>query len=380
MLPNPPTYRAVAASALLICSLCLAAQKRDTVIYTDGRADQVYVLKEGLDSIEFSLDPEGKTRATKRLEEIREIIYADQPPEYVLAMNALGRGDLRKAISDLEKAAKAKGRAWVPRYCWYYIAECLSLVVQRDRTQLPNLEAAYGKLLQVGAGTRFEAEAHLGLGVCHLRAEKLSSAKAALQKVVQGNYGALWGQRARSWLARVLEAQGAYDAARKEYVALTQAGVRDDLLLVMITTHLGKCQAKLGSHGAARKTLEDALQKAQMVEARLGSRSARSYRGVKAYSIADAARRAQANAHLGLGDCWLAAGDHEEALLEYLFVDFLAPEAREIAAEALYQAAHCFLKLGKKERATSLLRETGRRFSDVSWGRKATLEHAKLSR
>ncbi len=78
-----------------------------------------------------------------------------------------------------------------------------------------------------------------------------------------------------------------------------------------------------------------------------------------------------AMAYTALGNCHLAAGQNEEALLAFLHIDLLYPSQARYRAEALYHLSRLWGEVGQGDRALQARQTLLSTFGDSTWARKS---------
>lgn len=78
-----------------------------------------------------------------------------------------------------------------------------------------------------------------------------------------------------------------------------------------------------------------------------------------------------AMAYATLGNCYLAAGQNEDALLAFLHVDLLYPSQSRYRAEALYHLSRLWGEVGKGDRALQAKETLLSTYADTTWARKS---------
>ena len=160
---------------------------------------------------------------------------------------------------------------------------------------------------------------------------------AAILRRVKEQYAFLgWDQRASQMLARVELAQKQFAAAATEYEALFAA------------------QPQLKKIPAER---------ANYMQALLGAGRIKETSALIDEDIASGSREAAARAQIVRGDMKAAAGQYEEALLDYLRTSLLFTEQTAVLPEATYKAAVALKKLNDP-RATEYFQKVIKEFPD----------------
>lgn len=167
---------------------------------------------------------------------------------------------------------------------------------------------------------------------------------AALLRRVKEQYKFLgWDLRASQMLARVELAQKNFDAAVSEYEALFAA------------------QPQLKKIPAER---------ANYMQALLGAGRGKEAAVLIDEDIATGSREAAARAQVVRGDMKAAAGQYEEALLDYLRTALLFREQKDVLPEATYKTAAALKKLNDP-RAAEYFQKVTREFPDSEFAAEA---------
>jgi tetratricopeptide (TPR) repeat protein len=176
-----------------------------------------------------------------------------------------------------------------------------------------------------------------------VKAGDLSGAAAILRRLKEQYRFLGWDLRAAQRLARVELAQKNFAAAVSEYDALFAA---QPALKKVSTERAGYMQALLGT-GRTKEV-------SSMIDE----------------DIASGSRETAARAQLVRGDMKAAAGQHEEALLDYLRTLLLFKEQSAVLPEAAYKTAMALKKLNDP-RSAEYLQKVIRDFPDSEFAVKA---------
>jgi len=277
------------------------------------------------------------------LSKIAEVVYGEEPEDYRKALAALEAGRYDGARELFQRAAALEEPPWVRPAALFRIGVCLARAAK-----YPEAIAAFKHLQSKAPTSRFLPDAMLEIGKCHFFLGQFPPAKAAFAGLRDAassrGFEAAWGPRARYWLARVLEREGAIDEASREYESLAES---EDPWLAK-ESRARAALAGIGK-GAIAKTREC----------------------LRAIADSEDGTGLEAAARLGLGECAYAEGKLEEARYHFLWtvtlVDRLAPGTVEpdVAAKATYFAGLCFESLKDEERNAARAREMFRRVVDL---------------
>ena len=138
--------------------------------------------------------------------------------------------------------------------------------------------------------------------------------------------------------------------ARRRFEAVTQAQTSDpdgELQKTLAVVGRAACDAQLGGAAAAISELEQIIARNNPEQEELFARS-----------------------YNALGDCYRAENKPQEAALAYLHVDLLFYRDTRAHAEALYQLADLWDRLGKPDRATEARSTLKSRYAGSIWARR----------
>ncbi|MCK4909805.1 MAG: tetratricopeptide repeat protein, partial [Planctomycetes bacterium] len=197
-------------------------QQEDTIVYsTDGTTimeAKGTIIKESFKGVEL------KTRKFK-LNEIKNIKYANQPYKYFNAQNSQSQREYDKAIKVyqeiLEDIKSSKTRALFKQHMLFNIARCY----QSDR-KFGQAVKAYEHLLKEIPDTRYFREAYENIAQCYLAQKDITKAVAAM--VEARKQGSAAGLDQESLLkfdllkANILENNGQPDQAQPLYANISQ--------------------------------------------------------------------------------------------------------------------------------------------------------------
>ena len=309
-------------------------QQEDTIVYsTDGTTimeAKGTIIKESFKGVEL------KTRKFK-LNEIKNIKYANQPYKYFNAQNSQSQREYDKAIKVyqeiLEDIKSSKTRALFKQHMLFNIARCY----QSDR-KFGQAVKAYEHLLKEIPDTRYFREAYENIAQCYLAQKDITKAVAAM--VEARKQGSAAGLDQESLLkfdllkANILENNGQPDQAQPLYANISQQATNLPDIAAIAMVGQGRCYITAHKdYGKAKKIFESVISQYKSFEARAG-------------------------AYNGLGDCNFQEANngqdptmYKKPLFNYLrsYLMYPPPDNGSTfeAEKAMFQAGQCFKKLSK---------------------------------
>jgi tetratricopeptide (TPR) repeat protein len=286
--------------------------------------------------------------------EVQNIAWSGEPPEANLARSDEAAGRLQKAL-DGYKRSQSASKATNPlarlelEYAIVRTSAKLALAdPEKADEAIRQLEELRSKL----ADHYRHYEALQLLGQLYLVRKDFPKAQAAFDALSR----APWPEArmaAKIATARLLaddnkpdDALSAFDAV----IAMNAAGAAEDSLRQEAVLGKSRVLVSQRKYDEAQSLLADVIARADPEDARVN-----------------------AEAHLRLGDCLREQGKETDALLAYLYVDVLPHLAAERAlhAEALYQLARLWDKIGRKDRAAEAREKLqSDELKDSEWARR----------
>lgn len=213
----------------------------------------------------------------------------------------------------------------------------------------------------------------------------LKEAGQAMQKYVDGNANHWRYYSAVQTLGELYSAVGAADEAVKTFALLSQAPSQGIKLNGMLAQGRALVSAEKYSEAAplfdqvlaGSKSSQDSIRK---LAAEAGKVSCQAHLGQAKEGIETAleiidetdSENAElfATLYVALGNCYLAEGQNQEALMAFLHVDTLYPSQARYRAEALYHLSKLWGEVGKGERAVQARQALLSTYGDSTWARK----------
>ncbi|MGQ0637441.1 MAG: hypothetical protein ACT4QC_22780 [Planctomycetaceae bacterium] len=286
--------------------------------------------------------------------EIQHIGWTGESPETNLARSDEAAGRFQKALDGYKKAqAGSKSTNPLARLeIDYAVARAAGRLAAGDPEKaadaIRQLEEFRSKLAD---HYRYYEAVQL-LGELYLAHKDFPKAQAAFDALGR----APWAETkmvARIATARLLAEDGKQEEALAAFdtVAGTSAsGAREESLRQEAVLGKARVMVSQGQFAGAEKLLAEVIARADPEDARVN-----------------------AEAHVRLGDCLREQGKDTDALLAYLYVDVLPHLASERAlhAEALFQLARLWDKVGRKDRAAEAREKLqADELKDSAWARR----------
>jgi tetratricopeptide (TPR) repeat protein len=283
--------------------------------------------------------------------EIKAVLFADEPSELAQARVNAANGAYANALSALEKIdMNSIRREYIKQDIEFYKAYCagkLALGGEREigdaGRQLNSFVRSYPQNFHYMAAVELMGDLLMATG----RHENAQKQYAELAKAPWTDY------KVRSAVAvgRTLQAQGKHAEAIQQFdAALATAG---------------------GGADAEEQKLEATLAKAvSMAETGGGSQAV----GMIEKIIQDAnpeQKELHARAYNALGSCYQKAGQTKDALLAYLHVDVLYNTVPEAHAESLANLAPLWQAVGQEEQARQARQLLQERYGGSRWAKQA---------
>jgi tetratricopeptide (TPR) repeat protein len=283
--------------------------------------------------------------------EIRSLVFDDEPSELSQARVSATNGNYQKAIETLEKINTASiGREFIKQDVEFFKAYCagkLALsgngeIVEAGR-QLNAFVRAYPKNFHYLAATETMGDLLVAGG----RFEPAQRQYAELAKAPWPDYKI----RAAVAVGRTLQAQGKHAAAIAQFdSALAVPDDSADAENQKLSATLAKAvsQADTGAVDQAVASIEQIIQRTDPQQKELHAR-----------------------AYNALGSCYEKAGKTKDALLAFLHVDVLYNTVPEAHAEALARMVPLWQAIGQQERAREAREQLKERYAGSAWAKQS---------
>lgn len=341
----------------------------------DGWRDQkgVTVTQDSIEGVSWK--NKAKRTESKKVGEVRAIIYGDAPQEWDQGLNDYANGRYKEAIEAFRGAVNAfeakQCRAWVKEYAAYHTALCKAAQARSDRTRIDVALGEFLRFIQTYEKSRLLPDAKLERAKLLLMAGKSRDARREFQAVdglakanklfVKYEFEALLGT-ARSfamekdWPRAIPEFQSVEQRAKIELGVVKQATARAVLADMQLIA--------AGSRGDAL------LAKAE------STKSARDYTAAKNYFQGLRRRledspRVRAMSGVGEAICLLSEDKTREALLKLAEVKVYYFAQHNEVAKALYYMAEASEKLNHRKQAAAYRKELKEHYPDSEWARRA---------
>lgn len=361
-------YRLLAMMGLMLAVTGpVAAQLQDRVSYRDPKTGKVIsregnVISESPGGITFvwGLDARKEFIPVTAIEDIR---FATEPPEVLQARIAENKQQWQKALGYYEQALKGAGKAKLAiPYIEFKILKLRALLMEQQEVdplqrgelyrQFEQFHKKYPNAWQTLECLELMGQLRLrdGLPVdeilAELRAirEKFKGQPELVGRVNLFEARALL-QQAQSYLRNQPDkAKEVYQQARQSLETLLKStsdrNLRQDILISLV-----ECKAAVGQLKEAEADLAQLEKEAQDV-------------------------RTKALVHLGRGDVYRLSGRLRDAMWEYLWVDVVYNQDRDLVARALYWLVEVFRKLGEEEKAKACQERLQTEYKDTAWARR----------
>jgi tetratricopeptide (TPR) repeat protein len=286
---------------------------------------------------------------TVAVNEIKSILFADEPSELAQARVNAANGAYSNALNALEKIdANSIRRDYIKQDIEFYKAYCA------------------GKLALSGE-------------------REIGEAGRQLNTFVRGNPQNFHYLAAVELMGDLLMASGRYENAQKQYAELAKAPWAD--YKVRSAVAMGRTLQAQGKHADAIQQFDAALATAgegadsqhQKLAATLGKAVSLSETGGGAEAVGiiekiiqDAnpeQKELHARAYNALGSCYQKSGQTKDALLAYLHVDVLYNSVPEAHAEALANLGPLWQAVGQQEQARQARQTLQERYGGSRWAK-----------
>lgn len=252
-MPRRPWSIAIVSAAVLAAGTAFAAP--DRVVYRDAKAGKD-VIKEGAIVKETPESVEMKGMMTPiPVKDLVSVTHGDAPAEFQQAEEAELSLDFGPAAELYRRALDAKNVGpWIQHDARFRRADCLY-----RSGELAQAAQGFKELLEKAPEGRFRSRAQLRLGQSLLFQKSYAEAKSALDALRNARG---WEEAAGAcWLARVQEAQGDVDGARRAYeeAATRYGGLHPDVK-DMARARAALCDVAKGKAAEALKDLLTAVE------------------------------------------------------------------------------------------------------------------------
>jgi tetratricopeptide (TPR) repeat protein len=331
------------------------APRTDTVALATGEViSNCKVLKESLRGVEVDKDLDGRSDITYSLKQVKEIKYGDEP-QYLrdARLDKNKPGAAQKYIDALKNAYTDSATSkWILQHAYYEIARKYEEMATTDDKFQDEAVKAYEKLLNDIPESRYAVQVRFNLAEMNLYRGEAEQARKVLDALIGKGYGSEAENQARLLQARsfLLVMQG--EEAEKALAQIKDDEVKDAELRHRLDVLRAASQAARGNLDTAYAALVKVIDAAAPTE--------------------DSVR---AEAYAVIGDLLKQRGRSEEALLAYLRVYFMYPDADTTTrARALVGATLCLKRMNRVEDARTFQAEVMHKFPGSFWEKKLNEE------
>ena len=326
----------------------------DSSILAQGVADRVRLLRgsetgevTNMTPLQVTLDKGAAGNRTIAVNEIKTVLFADEPSELTQARVNAANGAYENALSALEKVDLGSVRRdFLKQEIEFYKAFCAA------------------KLALGGEG-------------------EIGDAGRQLNAFVRSHPQSFHYLAAVELMGDLLMAGERYEPARKQYAELAKAPWPDYKMRSAVA--VGRTLQAQGKHGEAIEQFDAALAIAddgadaqnQKLSATLGKAVSLAETGEVPPAVemieriildADPEQKElHARAYNALGDCYQKSGQTKDALLAFLHVDVLYNMVPEAHAEALAHLAPLWKAIGQEERSREARELLQKRYGGSRW-------------
>lgn len=358
----------VASGCLLSFTQYLAAQAQDRVTYRDPKTGKVItregsVIAESPGGITFVWGLDARKEYIP-VTDVQDIRFATEPPEVLQARNYENKQQWQKALAAYEQARSSTGKdaKWALPYIEFKILKLRALLMDQEETdplkrgelyrQLEQFHRKYPNAWQTLECLELMGQLCLRDG---LPADEVLKELRSLREKFK-NQADLVGridlfearallQQAQSYLQNQPDrAKELYQQARssldKLFKTAADRNLRQDILISLV-----ECKAALGQLKEAESDLAQLEKEAQDV-------------------------RTKALVHLGRGDVYRLSNRPRDAMWEYLWVDVVYNQDRDLVGRALFWLVDVFRKLGDEEKAKACQERLLTEYKDTVWAKR----------
>lgn len=348
----------LAAAAAAQTDTPAPSRPRDMIRLVDGKIlTNIVVVGETPTEVKIDTTGDGKSDRTLDQNDVRQIVYDQEPNDYRQAVALYGVSDYDKAIAGFRKAMTGRGRRWVKSYSTYYIAVCLARKSEGDPAQRQFAINAFEDLLK-DANNRWRDGARYQLGEIYRTSGDKARAKTAFATLADSAHKEEMKLTASVGLSAILMDDRRPAEALKGYDTVV-AGAQGKFPDLYVTATVGKAEAHtaLGEFDKAAAFLQGVLKTSKN-------------------------RSLRAKIHLALGDCYYAQAAEEakkaetkanvaattkNALINYLWVIVVYPGQKAEFSKSLYYAGECWKTLGDRAKGAELHQELKSKFPRTTW-------------
>jgi len=340
------TYLAAFAGVLLIASLAPAAGVTDR-IRTNGGSQAGEIT--GMTPLEVSLD-KGSTGVDKiPVNQIRNVLFDDEPPELTQARLNVKNGGYTTAIERLDAIdLSSVERGVIGEDVEFYLALCAAKQSLGGKGDVTDAGRKLNEFVRRHPQNFHYLEAVETMGDLLMASDKYAAAQkqyAELAKAPWPDYK----MRAAVLLGRTLQAQGKHPEAIEQFDSVL---ANSDDSNAAREQKLSATLAKAVSL-AETEHLDDAV---RLIEQMIQDTDPEQ-------------KELQARAYNALGECYERAGRSKDALLAFLHVDVLYSTVPEAHAEALSHLVKLWESVGQEARAREARQTLNERYGGSRWAK-----------
>ncbi len=334
------TRLALAVNFVGTALLCFGTAQADTVLQLSGGQQRGKIEKSSKDGLLVDGKP-------IRSDDIRYVLFSDEPKEMRSIRDAVSKGSFGKAEQTLAKLDLAKISGDLPlmdaKFYVAYVKAKRAMQTGNDKGAAAKQLLAYVKSHPKSFHFYDAAEALGELATSMGQEKEAARFFGALEKSSSPSIRA----RGMSRLAEAFMARGDYGEALKRYEAMLQASPADSDGRTAALLGKALCQAQTGQGEVGIAAVEEIIAQ-----------------------TSPSKNAVMARAYIALGACYRVSGKDNAAVLAYLHIDLLYAKQADQHAEALFYLGELWGKTGHPDRAAQAKALLKSKYGGSAWASK----------
>ncbi len=336
-------------AGLLLLTLVWSSQADEIVLKDGTRISGAKITRETLGEVRYTTRS-GSAASVKPSTRIKAILRDDLPESYENGERYLRSGDYRSAVAEFQAVAgSAGGNLWLAEYSYFNLghAHRLQGIRRNDKNSLGEAVAAYDKVIESNANSRFLFDVHIYRGLCYRVLKQFQAATGAYESAGAGasanGLGGEYGSQASLGVAWCKLESGDHTGAQAGFNGIASGSSADSA--IHREAMAGWCEAMVaGGNAAGVKTKMQGL----LASAKGGGQLAMVHNGL-GVALFGEKKYAMARAHF----------------VQVVAAYFTDPNEH---ARALYYAGRCFAALKEDAKYQSVYwKELKSRYPASTW-------------
>lgn len=325
-------------------------------VLAQGTSDRIRLVKgsetgevTNMTPLEVTYERSFSGKQTAAVNQIKSIIFSEEPAELAQARVHAGNGAYSKALQLLEKVDLGQvRREFIKQDIEFYQAYCAGKLALAGEGQIADAGRLINLFVRNYPNNYHFLEASELMGDMLMASGRYESAEKQYAELAKAPWPE-YKMRAEVSLGRTLQAQNKHaEAIQKFDAALSQSGDGADSQNQKLSATLGKAisLAETGKVNDAVGSIQKVIQDADPQQKELHAR-----------------------AYNALGNCYEKAKQNKEALFAFLHVDVVYSNVPEAHAEALSHLVSLWKAVGQDERSREAREMLLQKYANSKWAK-----------